>query len=114
MKQKTLYFDSLAWLDFVIGLSALALGRMGVLFAIIIPYFYEKWKESLLEIRIPENDPPGKNRRYIHTEENEQYEIPKGKFRVKIKAVSGIYRSEEKEFALINSDPNLEYTSLTG
>jgi hypothetical protein len=50
----------------MMGLSGLVIGGSGVLLATIIPYGYEKWKEPHLEIGIPNDDPPGKNRRYMH------------------------------------------------
>jgi hypothetical protein len=50
---------------------------------------------------------------FTPTEENKEYEIPKGTFGVRIKAVSGIHLSEEKEFRLVNIGPNLGDISLT-
>lgn len=58
--------NKLASVYFLIGLFGVIFGGSGVFLAIAIPYLYEKWKQPHLEIRIPENDPPGKNRRYMH------------------------------------------------
>jgi hypothetical protein len=55
----------LASVYFLIGLLGVIFGGSGVFLAIAIPYLYEKWKQPHLEIRIPENDPSGKNRRYM-------------------------------------------------
>jgi hypothetical protein len=47
------------------------------------------------------------------TEENKECEIPKGTFRVKVKAISGVNTSTEKEFRLFNKGPNLQDVELT-
>jgi hypothetical protein len=43
--------------DSMFGLLGVVFGASGIVLAISIPYAYEKWKEPLLEIRIPEYDP---------------------------------------------------------
>jgi hypothetical protein len=53
-------------IDVVVGTLGLILGVSGIILAIFIPYLYERFREPLLEIRIPEYDPPGKDRRYLH------------------------------------------------
>lgn len=54
--------DKLASVYFLMGLFGVIFGGSGVFLAIAIPYLYEKWKQPHLEIRLPENDPPGKTR----------------------------------------------------
>jgi len=49
---------------------------------------------------------------FTPTEENRLYVIPKGTFKVRIEAISGIHGSQEAEFLLVNKGPNLEDTSL--
>jgi hypothetical protein len=50
----------------MVGVLGIGIGVLGIFLAVFIPYAYEKWKEPHIEIRIPEDDPPGKNRRYLH------------------------------------------------
>ena len=49
---------------------------------------------------------------FTPTEENRLYEIPKGTFKVRINAISGVHGSQG-EFLLVNKGPNLEDISLS-